>query len=29
MCTFSELTVLLEQPQTGPAYSVLSQIVSH
>jgi hypothetical protein len=29
MCTFSELTVLLEQPQTGPAFAVLSQIVSH
>lgn len=29
MCTFTELTVLLEQPQTGPAYSVLSQIVTH
>ena len=29
MCTFTELTVLLEQSQTGPAFSVLSQIVSH
>ena len=29
MCTFSELTVLLEQAETGPAFSVLSQIVSH
>jgi hypothetical protein len=29
MCTFSELTILLEQSQTGAAFSVLSQIVSH
>ncbi len=29
MCTYSELTLLLEQNQTGPAFSVLSQIVSH
>jgi hypothetical protein len=29
MCTYSELTLLLEQCQTGPAFSVLSQIVSH
>ncbi len=28
MCTLSELTVLLEQPQTGPAFAVLSRIVS-
>ena len=29
MCTFSELTILLEQSQTAPAFSVLSRIVSH
>ena len=29
MCTFTELTVLLEQPQSGPAFAVLSQTVSH
>jgi hypothetical protein len=29
MCTFSELTILLEQSQTGAAFSVLSQIVAH
>ncbi|HEU4775716.1 MAG TPA: hypothetical protein VFS95_02760 [Telluria sp.] len=29
MCTFTELTVLLEQPHTGSAYALLSQIVSH
>lgn len=29
MCTFTELTVLLEQPHTGPAYAILSQAVSH
>jgi hypothetical protein len=29
MCTFSELTILLEQSQTGVAFSVLSQIVAH
>ncbi|MDB5935043.1 MAG: hypothetical protein JWQ01_2387 [Massilia sp.] len=29
MCTFSELTILLEQSQTGAALSVLSQIVGH
>lgn len=29
MCTFSELTILLEQSQTAPAFSVLSKIVSH
>ncbi|MGZ8287874.1 MAG: hypothetical protein ACXW2U_01345 [Telluria sp.] len=29
MCTFSELTILLEQSQTGPAFSVLSKIASH
>lgn len=29
MCTFSELTILLEQSQTGAAFSVLSQIVTH
>lgn len=29
MCTFSELTILLEQSQTGAAFSVLSQIVGH
>jgi hypothetical protein len=29
MCTFSELTILLEQTQTGAAFSVLSQIVAH
>jgi hypothetical protein len=29
ICTFSELTVVLEQSQTAPAYSVLSQIISH
>ena len=29
MCTFTELTVLLEQPYTGSAYAILSQIVSH
>lgn len=29
MCTFSELTILLEQSQTGAAFSVLSHIVAH
>lgn len=29
MCTFSEITILLEQSQTGAAFSVLSQIVAH
>lgn len=29
MCTFSELTILLEQSQTGAAFSVLSQLVGH
>ena len=29
MCTFSELTILLEQSQTAAAFSVLSKIVSH
>jgi hypothetical protein len=29
MCTFSELTVLLEQSQAGAAFSALSQIVAH
>ena len=29
MCTFSELTILLENSQTGAAFSVLSQIVGH
>jgi hypothetical protein len=29
MCTFSELTILLEQSQTGAAFSALSQIVAH
>jgi hypothetical protein len=29
MCTFSEVTILLEHPQTGAAFSVLSQIVAH
>lgn len=29
MCTFSEITILLEQTQTGAAFSVLSQIVAH
>jgi hypothetical protein len=29
MCTFSEITILLEQTQTGAAFSVLSQIVGH
>ena len=29
MCTFSELTILLEQSQTGAAFSVLSHIVTH
>jgi len=29
MCTFTELTILLEQPQTGPAYALLSQIVTN
>jgi hypothetical protein len=29
MCTFSELTILLEQTQTGAAFSVLSRIVGH
>lgn len=29
MCTFSELTILLEQSQTGAAFSVLSQLVTH
>lgn len=29
MCTFTELTVLLEQNHTGPAYAILSQAVSH
>ncbi|MES3022373.1 MAG: hypothetical protein V4857_12410 [Pseudomonadota bacterium] len=29
MCTYSELTILLEQSQTGPAFSVLSRIVTH
>ena len=29
MCTFSELTILLEQSQAGAAFSVLSQIVAH
>ncbi|WP_229414661.1 hypothetical protein [Zemynaea arenosa] len=29
MCTFTELTILLEQSQTGAAFSALSQIVSH
>jgi hypothetical protein len=28
MCTFSELTILLEQSQTAPAFSVLSKIVT-
>jgi hypothetical protein len=29
MCTFSELTILLEQSQTGAAFSVLSRLVNH
>jgi hypothetical protein len=29
MCTFSELTILLEHSQTGAAFSVLSHIVGH
>jgi hypothetical protein len=29
MCTFSELTILLEQSQTGKAFAALSQIVGH
>jgi hypothetical protein len=29
MCTFSELTILLEQSQTGLAFAALSQIVGH
>ncbi len=29
MCTYTELTILLEQGQTGPAFSVLSQMVTH
>lgn len=29
MCTFSELTILLENSQTGAAFSVLSHIVGH
>ncbi len=29
MCTFSELTILLEQAQTGLAFAALSQIVGH
>jgi hypothetical protein len=29
MCTFSELTILLEQSQTGAAFAALSQIVGH
>jgi hypothetical protein len=29
MCTYSELTILLEPSQTGAAFSVLSQIVTH
>jgi hypothetical protein len=29
MCTFSDITVLLEHSQTGAAFSVLSQFVSH
>lgn len=29
MCTFSELTIVLEQRQTGAAFSVLTQIVGH
>jgi hypothetical protein len=29
MCTYTELTILLEQAQTGRAFTVLSQIVSH
>lgn len=29
MCTFSELTILLEQSQAGAAFSVLSKIVGH
>lgn len=29
MCTFSELTILLDQSQSGAAFSVLSRIVTH
>lgn len=29
MCTFSELTILLEQSQTGAAFTALSQIAGH
>ncbi|MES2297185.1 MAG: hypothetical protein V4582_09085 [Pseudomonadota bacterium] len=29
LCTYSELTILLEQSQTGRAFTVLSQMVSH
>ncbi|MES2742561.1 MAG: hypothetical protein V4754_16680 [Pseudomonadota bacterium] len=29
ICTYTELTILLEQNQTGAAFSVLSKIVSH
>lgn len=29
MCTFTELTIFLEQSHTAPAFSVLSKIVSH
>ncbi|MCG2585148.1 hypothetical protein [Massilia sp. TS11] len=28
-CTYTELTLLLEQSQTAPAFSVLSQMVTH
>ncbi|MES2151617.1 MAG: hypothetical protein V4508_17705 [Pseudomonadota bacterium] len=29
MCTYSELTILLEPSQTGAAFSVLSRVISH
>ncbi|MDC8758649.1 hypothetical protein [Janthinobacterium fluminis] len=29
ICTYTELTILLEQSQTGAAFSVLSQLVEH
>jgi hypothetical protein len=29
MCTYTELTILLEPSQSAPAFSVLSQIVTH
>jgi hypothetical protein len=29
ICTYTELTLLLEQDQTGAAFSVLSRMVMH